>query len=251
LRFSFKYDVILFTSCIIAIMLTVVQPIMAAMAAYFDIFISGGLAPFWPHAALLSISVFASFAVGIGIVLERPKYESLHKIAFWLVMGGIVVEALCTILLFAFDEGISSAQQSKIIALETVIAPRDLDADAQKALAKQLAAFSGKTVLVTSYLLDLEAAWLGQKIIQALRLAGIRPISALACEAAVGGLTVAIHVTGSDAPLVNALLASLPKFGLESVGDPNPVMWLHCPNEDVPGIDATIFVAIKRPLPLP
>jgi hypothetical protein len=114
LCFSFKYDIILLQICIIAIILTLAQPIIAAMAAYFDIFISGELAPFWPHAGLLSVSVLASFAVGIGILLERPQYASLHKTAFWLVIGGIAVEALCTILLFAFDEGISSAQQSKI-----------------------------------------------------------------------------------------------------------------------------------------
>jgi len=63
--------------------------------------------------------VVASIAVGVGIIFERPKYSAaVHRVAFWLVVTGIVVEAICTIFLFVFDEGISSAQQSKIIVLE-------------------------------------------------------------------------------------------------------------------------------------
>ncbi len=95
------------------------------MLTYISGFLSGGVEPFWPHVWLLSISVLASFAVGAGIILEGPKYSSsVHRIAFWLVVVGIAIEALCTIFLFAFDEGISSAQQSKIIKLETQIAAR-------------------------------------------------------------------------------------------------------------------------------
>jgi hypothetical protein len=45
------------------------------------------------------------------------------------VIGGVAIEAVCTLLLFGFDEGISSAQQSKIIALETRIAPRILTSE--------------------------------------------------------------------------------------------------------------------------
>jgi hypothetical protein len=69
---------------------------------------------------LLSISVLSSIAVGVGIILERPKYSpAVHKVAFWLVVVGIGFEAVCTIFLFVFDEGISNAQQDKIITLET------------------------------------------------------------------------------------------------------------------------------------
>jgi hypothetical protein len=93
------------------------------MLTYVSRFISGGLEPFWPHVFLLSSSVLASIAVGAGIIFERPKYSpSVHRIAFWLIVGGIVVEATCTIFLFVFDEGTSDAQQSKIIVLETRLA---------------------------------------------------------------------------------------------------------------------------------
>jgi hypothetical protein len=104
---------------------------MAAMLTYLSNFFSGEVDPTWPHAVLLSITVLASFAVAAGIVFESPKYsESIHRIATMLVIVGVAVEAVCTIVLFVFDEGISSAQQSKIISLEKQIAPREIDGPA-------------------------------------------------------------------------------------------------------------------------
>jgi hypothetical protein len=103
------------------------------MLTYVTRFVSGDLEPFWPHVSLLSLSVLASIAVGAGIIFERPKYSPvIHRVAFWLVVGGVVIEAVCTIFLFVFDEGISEAQQSKIIALETRLTPRHFS-DVQKA----------------------------------------------------------------------------------------------------------------------
>jgi hypothetical protein len=86
-------------------------------------FFSGSLDPRWPHALLLSVAIIASFAVAVGIVMESPHWS----IANALVIGGVVLEAICTLLIFGFDEGISSAQQSKIIALESQLAPREID----------------------------------------------------------------------------------------------------------------------------
>lgn len=92
---------------------------MAAIATDVSAFLSGELEPFWPHFVLLSVSIVSSFAVAAGIILESPKYsESIHRIANKLVIGGVAVEALCTIGLFVFDEGISGAQQSRIAELQ-------------------------------------------------------------------------------------------------------------------------------------
>jgi hypothetical protein len=114
------------------------------MQTYFNAFFSGNVEPFWPHVSLLSVSVLASFAVGAGIIFEAPKYSpSIHRVATNLVIAGVVVEALCTICLFAFDEGISNAQQSKIIALETKIASRDLSPEQEKSIAAKIKEFSG------------------------------------------------------------------------------------------------------------
>lgn len=89
------------------------------MSAYLSHFFSGGVDPTWPHAILLTITVLASFAVAAGIIFESPKYsESVHRVAMWAVIGGVAVEAACTITLFVFDEGIGNAQQEKIIVLE-------------------------------------------------------------------------------------------------------------------------------------
>src|ERR1700724_2043035 len=91
------------------------QPRMVKMLTYLSHFFSGEVDPGWPHGILLSATVLASFAVAAGILLERPKYsESVHRVATWLVLSGVAVEAFCTIVLFVFDEGISNAQQDKI-----------------------------------------------------------------------------------------------------------------------------------------
>jgi len=110
-------------------------------------FFSGSLNPFWPHVTLLSVAIAASFAVAVGIVMENPKWS----LANVLVVGGVAFEAVCTLLLFGFDEGISDAQQSKIIALETKLAPRTLsDAEIAK-ITDGLKKFKGQEYTVASY----------------------------------------------------------------------------------------------------
>lgn len=120
------------------------------MLTYVSAFISGGLEPFWPHVVLLSVSVVASIAVGVGIIFERPEYSlAIHRFAFWLIVAGIAFEAICTIFLFAFDEGISGAQQSKIeaqqstiISLEKRIAPRNLTSEQEDKIADAIKQFA-------------------------------------------------------------------------------------------------------------
>jgi len=97
------------------------------MLTYFNTVLSGEAQPFWPHVALLSLSVLAGIAVGAGIIFESPAYSAaVHRVAKWLVIVGVAVESVCTVSLFAFDEGVSNLQQSKIIALEKRLAPREL-----------------------------------------------------------------------------------------------------------------------------
>ena len=88
-------------------------------------FFSGSFDPFWPHAILLTSAIVASFAVAIGIVLENPKWSLANA----LVVGGVAIEAVCTLLLFGFDEGISTAQTDKIASLTQQLAPRTLTAE--------------------------------------------------------------------------------------------------------------------------
>ena len=79
------------------------------------------------HILLLSGDVTATIVVGWGIIWESPSQpQSRHRIAMWLVIGGVAAETLCSISLFAFDESISRAQQEKIISLESSLAGRSL-----------------------------------------------------------------------------------------------------------------------------
>src|SRR5271155_4139429 len=105
----------------------------------FDTYITYQIAS-WVHWNLLLGDVLATIAVGWGILLEHGPPET-RKIADRLVFYGIVAETLCSLALFSFDEGISSAQQrissaqqSKIIALETKLAARVLTEEQQNAL---------------------------------------------------------------------------------------------------------------------
>jgi hypothetical protein len=93
-------------------------------------FFSGEMSPGGPHFWLLTVSVLGSAAVAWGIIREAEKVWSLTTL---LVVGGVAVEAICTLLLFDFDEGISSkqqktieAQRDQIISLERQIAPRQV-----------------------------------------------------------------------------------------------------------------------------
>jgi hypothetical protein len=142
----------------IAIRETNNQARIAAMLTYFNAVLSGEAEPFWPHVILLSVSIMAAFAVGFGILLESPKYSAaVHRIATWLVLGGIAVESLCTVFLFVFDESISSKQQStiesqnsQIIALETRLAPRHLSDDHKDKLVDRMSVFAGTKFAISS-----------------------------------------------------------------------------------------------------
>jgi len=164
-----------------------------------------------------------------------------------LLLCSLAAETAFGVLIFLTDGWISEIQRHEISVLEKRIAPRELSEGQQKALGEALTAFSGKTVLVTTYMLDFEAVWFAQQIIQGLGQGGIKTISALACEGPVGALVVAVHVTGTDTDLVNALLKQLDALGVRTSPSPVPPSGgLRC-TWYPPLADATIFVATKLP----
>ena len=61
------------------------------------------------HGYLLTLSVVATIACVRGILWEVSGPLSIHEFARKLVIWGVAIEALCTIALFVFDEGISGA----------------------------------------------------------------------------------------------------------------------------------------------
>jgi hypothetical protein len=103
------------------------------------------------HAYLLGLAVFSTFVVAFGIIWESEGPLGVHKVAHKLVIWGVAAEAVFTIALFVFDEGISSAQksridaqQSTIIDLERRLAPRALTPEQQKSLAVALQKYEGQ-----------------------------------------------------------------------------------------------------------
>ena len=69
------------------------------------------------HGYLLGFAVFSTAVVAAGIIWENGPFE-VREVATKLVIWGVAAEALCTVALFVFDEGISTSQQNKIIAFE-------------------------------------------------------------------------------------------------------------------------------------
>ena len=150
------------------------------MLTYLNSFFSGDVDPLWPHIVLLTASVLASFAVGGGIIFESPKYsEAVHRVATKLVIIGVVVEAICTIVLFVFDEGISSkqqstieAQQKKVIALEERLAARTISKSQSTEMIVRLSRFAGQQFQVSPYPDDQESIDAGNQIAAVLKKAG-------------------------------------------------------------------------------
>ncbi len=93
------------------------------------------------HAYLLGGDVLATIVIGAGIVWEHGSPD-VRKVADRLVIWGVVAETLCSVALFTFDEGISAAQQSKIITLESHLAARVLTPDQSALIISRLSKFS-------------------------------------------------------------------------------------------------------------
>jgi hypothetical protein len=66
---------------------------------------------------LLFGSVVATVAVGLGIIWEHGSPE-VRAGANRFVIGGIILETFCTVVLFAYDASIIGVQNDKLIALQ-------------------------------------------------------------------------------------------------------------------------------------
>jgi len=129
---------------------------------------------------LLGGDVLATWMVGAGILWESQSLSVNHVIARRFVFIGVVLEPLCSVALFAFDDNISDAQQSKIIALDSranvmlaQLEPRDFNN--KEEFEKFVAAIRGKFARkITIYTLpDPEASMFGFEIVYAFQEAGI------------------------------------------------------------------------------
>ena len=211
------------------------------------------------HVYLLSGDVLATIAVGLGIIWEHGPPE-VQRVANRLVIGGVIVETVCSIWLFAYDENISSGQQSvitsqnnQIIALEKQIAPRQLSFPQQFAIGATLVHFAGQRVRIESYALDAESAALGTQIAGALSRGRLLvDASGLLSMSIMGSLAVGVRVTGPNRALVDAIKFDLAMSGIGASSDPLPsgsgMMLGIMPGASADKPAATVFVAVK-PLP--
>jgi hypothetical protein len=182
-------------------------------------FFSGLIDPVWPHVILLSVAILASFAVAVGIVLESPHWS----VANALVVGGVAFEAVCTLLLFGFDEGISNAQQSKIVRLESRLAARSLSETQVSDLKNSLRKFPGQHFQLFSYKYA-EASDMAAQIGEAALAVGwiqdpLRPNTFL--MSVMGGISVNID-DGASAPVKEAageIISALKEASIDATED--------------------------------
>lgn len=136
------------------------------MTAFFQRYVTDDVALF-VHVLLISIAVFSTYVVAKGIIWEHGPLEVRH-VADKLVVWGVIAEAVCTVLLFVFDEGISATQKARIDAQqETIIAllrvaPRIVSGSEQKRIRDKLKPFGPLVVAIGStppltHTLDIES----------------------------------------------------------------------------------------------
>ncbi len=183
-------------------------------------FFSGSFDPTWPHVTLLGIAIVASFAVATGIVLENPKWS----LANVLVVGGVAIEAVCTLLLFGFDEGISGKQQETIIALEERLAARKLSDAQVAAIAARLKPYSGQTFQIIPYWKNPESFAIANRLADTLKKADWKidqPTSYTALVGVVTGIDIEIDAgeTSEVREAAKALEDSLNANGLAATFD--------------------------------
>lgn len=245
------------------------------MYSYISQFFGGALDPAWPHIVLITGTVVGGALVGLGVVLEAPKILSIPVAA---VIVGVVIEAACTLLLFGFDEGISTSQQSQIavatdratdagfdaalannaaaeanehaaqlesenLKLEAQIQPRRLTTDDIAKLKAAVTPFSNRQISVWSYGLDLEGRFLATQILSALNEAHVPTVDSIGHMLSSVVPRIGVIVTGPDDEPIAALLKALER--LSPVRGPLPGGFTTYGPGQPPIVPAEIFVGIK------
>jgi hypothetical protein len=202
----------------------------------------------WARLGLAVAIVVCNFFVWRGVSLEESddRYDK-ETGKRWLV-NALAWEFFFAMVLVVADTVGGVHQKAQIASLNAQIAPRRLQPDQQAAIAKGLETFAGKSVLIGSYLLDVEAAILGGQITEAIKAARISTNSEWLMSVQGGApIALGVHVTGNDAPLVSALLKALGKYHEVSPIEPFPNGFTSTNFARPIGIppEAIVFVGIK------
>jgi hypothetical protein len=245
-------------------------------------------AEFWLSIGEFGLVVFA-IVVGAGLIGEwRAEKEEKRWIPprstgwpwmaiwTWVVVVGIVGELFCDADIWVSSDvqqilsdreisdrkleierlkKIAVQERTARLKLEAQISPRWITDENVDKIVVALKPFSGKTVRLESYILDVESALLGRRIEPVFRVAGLKVDPALMTREGAGGIALGVHVTGMNADLVNAIVASLNAAGiLASPQEPFPhggvirsfggIINSFGPIEIAPS-DAIVFVGVK------
>jgi hypothetical protein len=212
---------------------------------------------FVAHVYLLAGDVLATWAVGAGILWEGEAITVSHDVAKRLVLWGVILETLCSIALFAFDEGISHGQQvvieeqkDKIIALETKLAPRTLTSQQQQEIAEYLTPHAnGTRINLSVYPSDAEGQRFALQIGSVLQAAGFN-VFGLLTNADPGPLIQGVQVRPQDGSwhVAGLLVVALHTHGVAVRLDPAAI---PTPNDSPAQFGAgliSLWVGVK-PLP--
>jgi hypothetical protein len=227
---------------------------ISSASRFFADFSSGRLNESSTHWWLIVVIVAAEISLGVGILIESPKDKTRwEQFGVGLVLAGCVVSALSTVLLLVFDEGISRAQNTTIIALDKAIAPRRLSSDNITALRDAVVPFRGSPISIWSYGLDTEGRLFAAQIKSVLDIAQIAPIDRIGAMVSSTTPRIGIVISGTDEKLIVALLKALRPFSAKRVSPSSPGSYSQTGADIVFGelntpVAAEIFVGIK-PLP--
>jgi hypothetical protein len=191
----------------------------------------------WVHIYLLGGAVLGTIAVGAGIVWEGGPL-SVREIATKLVIWGVIIETLCSVLLFSFDEVISSKQQStielqqttiaeqneQIISLQKRLSARTLSDRQVESIGARLKSFSPQTFQIIPYWQNRESREIADRIATALGRVGWmleNPIRYTALTGVITGVFVHIDPRASEKArnAAKELTSVLNDNGIDAVED--------------------------------
>ena len=187
-----------------------------------------GQVSFVVHVYLLCGEALAAICVGLGIIWESAEYgASIHRVARRFLLGGIFAAVAFSLLLFAFDEGIASAQREEIIALETRLAARTLSDKQVAEIVETLRPFAGQEFWAIPYWDNPESSAISDRVARALTSAGWK-IDPPPRGATIVGVATGVFVNvdpsapGNGLDAAKALVAALKAHDIEATLRENP-----------------------------
>ena|SRR5208282_1229307 len=133
--------------------------------------------------------------------------------------------------------------------LEAQLSPRKLRPDQMQAIANALVGFSGRSIRVRSYALDVESAFLATQLMAAFTTAGLTVDNNILSDSPMGVLGLGIFVTGTNQGLVDAVLKTLANDGLLATRPQAVPAGAGMSQANNTPTDALVFVGVRPPKP--